>query len=208
MELRNVTAVFCDGTQKCYCSLLWRNSEMLLQSFVMELRKVNAVFCDRTEILLLKSFVTELKNCYCSLLWQNSETIVEVFCGGTQTCYCSLLWRNLEIVVAVLCDGAQNLRVRHLPRWQWNIRGIAALGAQLTPLCFSDVRVTAFLRRYERCGEQIADVGESSQHKTYPKKGRSRHRGSNGRLRADAQCLFLFVFCNKNQPEPFTWSTR
>ena len=41
---------------------------MLLQSFVMELRKVNAVFCDRTEKLLLKSFVTELKNCYCSLL--------------------------------------------------------------------------------------------------------------------------------------------
>ena len=170
----------------------------------MELRTVNAVFCDRTEKLLLKSFVTELKNCYCSLLWQNSETIVEDFCDGTQTCHCSLLWRNLETVVAVLCDGAQNLRVCHLPRWQWNIRGIAALGAQLTLICFSDIRVTAFFRRYERCGEQIADVGESSQHKTCPKKGWSRHRSSNGRLGADAQCLFLF--CNKNQPEPFTWS--
>ena len=78
-ELRNVTAVFCDGTHKCYCSLLGRNSEMLLQSFVTKPRNVTTVFCDGDSEMLLQSFVTELIN------------ITAVFCDGTQKFYCSLL---------------------------------------------------------------------------------------------------------------------
>ena len=105
-------------------------------------------------------------------------------------------------------DGTPSLRARLVPQLHCTILGTAVVGAQLTPLCFTVLRFTAFCRQYNRYGEQVADAGESSQQQTYPKKGWSRHRGRNGRLRADAQRLFLFVTCNKNRPKQLTWNTR
>ena len=105
-------------------------------------------------------------------------------------------------------DGTPNLRARLVPQLNCTILGTAVVGALLAVLYFTVLRVKAFSRHYNRYGEQVAEVEESSHHETHPKKGWSRHRDSNGRLRADAHCLFLFVTCNMNQNKPFTWNTR
>ena len=70
---------------------------------------------------------------------------------------------------AVDSDGTPNQRARLVPQLHCTILGTAVDGVLLAALYFTFLRVKASSRHYDRYGEQVAEVEESSQHETHPK---------------------------------------